>query len=68
MGTICQVGDKYELFYNPKNVNNHKFEIRGIIDNAVVVMLTEKGNYRMDNIYFIDYNIKEGYLKKIDKY
>jgi len=32
------IGDKYELFYNSNNPNNKKLEIRGIVDNEVVVI------------------------------
>jgi hypothetical protein len=60
------IGDKYELFYNSNNPNNRKFEIRGIVDNEVVVLLSSKGNYKMENIDWMDYNIERGNLKKIE--
>lgn len=44
------IGDKYELFYNSNNPNNRKFEIRGIIDDTMIVFKTEKGNYKMEHI------------------
>jgi hypothetical protein len=60
------IGDKYELFYNSNNINNKKFEIRGIIDDSVIVTLSSKGNYKMENIEWLDYNIERGNLKKIE--
>jgi hypothetical protein len=60
------IGDKYELFYNSNNPNNRKFEIRGIVDNEVVVLLSSKGNYKMEDIDWMDYNIERGNLKKIE--
>jgi len=60
------IDDKYELFYNSNNPNNRKFEIRGIVDNEVVVLLSSKGNYKMVDIDWMDYNIERGNLKKIE--
>lgn len=60
------IGDKYELFFNKNNPNNKKFEIRGIIDNEMVVILSEKGNYKMEYIFYLDYNIENGNMKKIN--
>jgi hypothetical protein len=60
------IGDKYELFYNSNNPNNRKFEIRGIVDNEIVVLLSSKGNYKMEDIDWMDYNIERGNLKKIE--
>lgn len=61
-------GDKYELFYNENNPNNHKFEIRGVVDDTVVVMLTQKGNFRMEDIDWLNMNIGFGNMKKIEQY
>ena len=59
------IGDKYELFYNPNNPNNKKFEIRGIIDDEMVIFLTSKGNYKMEDILWFEFNIETGKLIKI---
>lgn len=58
------IGDKYELFYNPNNPNNKKFEIRGIIDNSVIIIKSSNGNYKLENIEWLDYNIEKGNIKK----
>ncbi len=38
----------------------------GIIDDTVVVILSSKGNYKMEDIEWMDYNIESGRLKKIE--
>lgn len=63
--TVYSIGDKYELFYNTNNPNNKKFEIRAIIDNEVIVYLSDKGNYKMESIDWFDFNIENGNLKKV---
>ena len=60
------IGDKYELFYNSNNPNNRKFEIRGVVDDVMIIFKTEKGNYKMEHIDWFDYNIESGKLKKIE--
>jgi ribosomal protein L21E len=54
-----KVGDKCKIYYNPNNPNNFEFEIRGIVDDEVAVILTKKGNYMMkDLIWFEKYVTK----------
>lgn len=56
-----EVGQKYKLFFNPRNVNNGKIEIRAIVDDKQVVYLFN-GEYRMDSVFLFDMYLKEGHL------
>lgn len=64
------IGDKYKAYYNSNNPNNKKFQIRGIIDDKIIddkiiVILSSKGNYSIKDIYWFDFNIERGVLKKV---
>lgn len=56
-----KVGQKYKLFFNPRNLNNGNIEIRAIVDNKQVVYLFN-GKYRMDSVVLFEFYLKEGHL------
>jgi len=59
------IGDKYELFFNPKNPNNIILEFRGMVDDEVVIFKTPKGNYKMESIDWFEHFTESGHLKEV---
>lgn len=59
------IGDKYKLYFNEHNTNNTILELRGIIDDKMLIFKTPKGNYRMEPIEFFEFHIEKGTLTKI---
>jgi hypothetical protein len=62
-----KVGGKLKIFYNKGNINNNKIEIRGIVDDEIIVYKTwlkRKGywDYRITDKYFMSLLIKAGNL------
>jgi hypothetical protein len=48
-----KVGEYYTLYYNKGNFSNTEFQIRGIVDNEVVVILPKNGWYvTKDRVWF----------------
>lgn len=60
-----EVGKKYELFYQKNNRNNFQFEIRVIVDSFALVLLTQRGKYRLEDIIWWELNVKKGFIREI---
>lgn len=59
-----KVGDIVETFYNEKNINHTKMQVRGIVDGLYVFM-TEKGSYKIEAQEFVDVYYKGDALRII---
>lgn len=64
------IGLKFREYYNENNINNIPVhEIRGIIDDCMIVLLskTQKGKeiYSMIDIYQFGYFVEKGIYRKI---
>ena len=49
-----QVGDTLEIYYNEKNINNHVWEFRGLVDYWLILRAVRKSDgeyaYNMQNV------------------
>jgi len=60
-----KIGLRFKTFFNENNINNRPFnEVRAIVDNSIIVLLSEtkKGEpyYQMIDIFQFKMYVKEG--------
>jgi len=63
---MIQVGDKYEVYYGPKNPNNiKKLHVLAVVDEDVIVYklwnkYRKRWIYKVDAIGYLDYLLELG--------
>ena len=68
---LIYVGSKLEIYFNPKNFNNNKIEIRSIVDNEYVAYkfklrkYEDAYDYKMEHISLLITFYLSGYLRSV---
>ena len=56
------IGDKLNIYYGPRNINNTVWEVRGVVDDDMIILRTPSDRYKVEHVSYLDLLYESKYL------